>query len=155
MNDNKLLSVARETLERYLKAHGMRCTPERFALLERVFATGDHFFVDVLCEALELEGYHVSRSTAYATMQLFIDAGLVKRHQFGNQPAQYERIIPGSSRNHIHLVCTMCGKVREVSDSMLSSALCSRKYAGFRPATSALYVYGLCGRCQRIHDKKH
>lgn len=153
MKDEKLLPVAKEILESHLKAHGLRRTPERFALLERVFSTGEHFYVDVLCEAMELEGYHVSRSTVYATMQLFLDAGLVRRHQFGNQPAQYERSIPGISKNHLHLVCTTCGRVREVRDSIQTADLCGRKYAGFKAESCALYVYGVCGRCQRLRSK--
>lgn len=153
MKDEKLLPAARETLERYLKSHGLRRTPERFALLERVFATPDHFYVDVLCEAMELEGYHVSRSTVYATMQLFFDAGLVRRHQFGNQPAQYERSLPGVSKSHLHLVCTQCGRVREVRDTVLTADLCGRSYAGFKADNCALYVYGVCGRCQRQKSK--
>lgn len=154
MKDEKLLPAARQTLERYLKVKGMRRTPERFALLERVFSTGEHFYVDVLCEAMELEGYHVSRSTVYATMQLFLDAGLVRRHQFGNQPAQYERSLPGVSKSHLHLVCTVCGRVREVRDSNLTAGLCDRKYPGFKAYSCALYVYGECGRCQRRNQKQ-
>lgn len=153
MKDEKLLPIARETLERYLKAHGLRRTPERFALLEKVFSSGDHFYVDVLCEAMELEGYHVSRSTAYAAMQLFLDAGLVRRHQFGNQPAQYERSLPGGARNHLHLICSICGRVREVRDASLTASMCNRSYAGFKAESYAMYVYGICGRCQRRKTK--
>lgn len=153
MKDEKLLPIARETLERYLKAHGLRRTPERFALLERFFSSADHFYVDVLCEAMELEGYHVSKSTAYATMQLFLDAGLVRRHQFGNQPAQYERSLPGNTRSHLHLVCSVCGRVREVRDASLTASMCNRSYAGFKAESCALYVYGVCGRCQRRKSK--
>lgn len=150
MKEDKLLQSAREILKQYLKANGMRNTPERRALLERVFSTPEHFYVDVLCEAMELEGYHVSRSTVYSTMQLFLDAGLVRRHQFGNQPAQYERTLPGYGRSHIHLVCTVCGRVKEVTDNIMASALMGRKYAGFVTAGCALYVYGTCSRCRRL-----
>lgn len=152
MKDEKLLTAARGILERYLKDHGLRRTPERFALLERVFSTGDHFYVDVLCEAMELEGYHVSRSTVYATMQLFFDAGLVRRHQFGNQPAQYERAVPGDTRSHLHLLCTVCGRVREVRDQALMESVQTRSYVNFRPQSCAVYVYGICRRCQRRKD---
>jgi Fur family ferric uptake transcriptional regulator len=152
MKDEKLLPVARETLERYLKVKGLRRTPERFALLERVFSSAEHFYVDVLCEAMELEGYHVSQSTVYATMQLFLDAGLVRRHQFGNQPAQYERSLPGLTKNHLHLVCSVCGRVKEVRDAVLSSDLLNRNYAGFKAESCGLYVYGVCLRCQRRNN---
>lgn len=150
MKEAKLQQGARDALDRYLKANGMRRTPERYALLEKIFSMPDHFYIDVLCQAMELEGYHISRSTAYASMQLFLDAGLVSRHQFGNQPAQYERHLPGATSNHIHLVCATCGRVREVKDSRLTSDLTSRDYAGFLPASCQLYLYGECGRCRRM-----
>lgn len=154
MKDEKLLAAARATLEKYLRSKGMRQTPERLALLEKIFSSGDHFFTDVLYESMELEGYHVSRSTVYATLQLFLEAGVVKRHQFGNQPAQYERLVPGAVGNHIHLVCSVCGRVKEVRDPILTETLCRRTYAGFRPSGCALYVYGTCGRCDRAAKRK-
>lgn len=150
MKDEKMLAAAREILGKFLKSRGMRHTPERDMLLEKVFSSAEHFYIDVLCEALELEGFHVSRSTVYANMQIFLDAGLVRRHQFGNQPAQYERYLPGSGANHIHLVCSVCGRVKEVKDMALAEVLLSRNYAGFRPRECALYVYGICGRCERL-----
>ena len=138
MKDEKLLAAARATLEKYLRSKGMRQTPERLALLEKIFSSGDHFFTDVLYESMELEGYQVSRSS----------------QQLGNQPAQYERLVPGAVGNHIHLVCSVCGRVKEVRDPMLTETLCRRTYAGFRPSGCALYVYGTCGRCDRAAKRK-
>ena len=63
-----------------------------------MFSSDAHFYVDALHEALEMEGYHVSLSTVYSAIQLFMEAGLVRRHQFGNQPAQYERVLQGGDR---------------------------------------------------------
>ncbi|MDD6281159.1 MAG: Fur family transcriptional regulator [Muribaculaceae bacterium] len=149
MKEEKLLPAAYEILDKYLRNHGLRRTAERYALLDKVFASSEHFYVDELCDSMELEGYHVSRSTAYAAMQLFLDAGLVRRHQFGNQPAQYERWLPGITRSHLHLVCTVCGRVRDVRDNSIAAAITSRNYPGFKASDCAVYVYGMCGRCSR------
>lgn len=154
MKDDKLLTTVRHKLEEYLAAHRMRRTQERFAILEKIFSSGDHFYADTLCEAMELEGYRVSRSTIYETMQLFVEAGLVRRHQFDNQPAQYERIVPDGSKNHLHLVCSVCGRVRELREhGGIETALMERKYAGFKPDNCVVYIYGICGRCQRLKKK--
>ena len=149
MKDDKVLNPARAALSQYLKEKKMRRTPERFAILEKVFSTDAHFYVDVLHEAMELEGYHVSLSTVYATVQLLIDAGLVRRHQFPNQPAQYERVLPGVTENHHHLVCTSCGRVKAVKDPELADRISSLRYPTFRTEFFSLYVYGLCSRCQK------
>lgn len=132
MKDDKVLNPARAALSQYLKEKKMRRTPERFAILEKVFSTDAHFYVDVLHEAMELEGYHVSLSTVYATVQLLIDAGLVRRHQFPNQPAQYERVLQGVTENHHHLVCTSCGRVKAVKDPELADRISSLRYPTFR-----------------------
>lgn len=95
---DKLFLPAKTALDKYLKANGMRRTPERYAILEKVFSTDAHFYVDALHEALTLDGMHLSLSTVYAAVQLFLEAGLVRRHQFGNQPAQYERVPQGGRR---------------------------------------------------------
>ena len=76
MTDDQMLSPAKAQLDSYLKEHGMRRTPERYAILEKVFSTDAHFYVDALHEALTLEGRHFSLSTVYATIQLFLEAGL-------------------------------------------------------------------------------
>lgn len=149
MNDDKLLNPARAALTAYLKERKMRRTPERYAILEKVFSTDAHFYVDALHEALELEGYHVSLSTVYSTIQLFLDAGLVRRHQFGNQPAQYERVLQGMTESHHHLVCTSCGRVRAFKDPDLMARINAMKYPTFKTEFFTIYVYGLCSRCQK------
>lgn len=149
MTDDQMLTPARAQLDAYLKEHGMRRTPERYAILEKVFSTDAHFYVDALHEALTLEGRHFSLSTVYAAIQLFLEAGLVRRHQFGNQPAQYERVLPGATESHHHLVCTSCGRVRAVKDPALMAQIGNLRYPTFKTQFFTLYVYGLCSWCQK------
>ena len=146
---DKFFLPARTALDKYLKANGMRRTPERYAILEKVFSTDAHFYVDALHEALTLEGMHLSLSTVYSAVQLFLEAGLVRRHQFGNQPAQYERVLQGATDSHLHLVCTSCGRVRAVRNPQLMSQLRGLKYPTFKTEFFTLYVYGLCSWCQK------
>lgn len=96
---------------------------------------------------LDADGYHVSRATVYNTMEILVDAGLVRRHNFGSTPAQYEKVA--GITNHHHLVCTQCGKVREVKDAEIDRLLSSKRYTSFHPAYADLYIYGVCSRCAR------
>ena len=152
--DNKYFQDAKIVLEEYLKAHGMRRTSEREAILEKVFSTDAHFYVDALHEALTLDGLHVSLSTVYAAVQLFLEIGLVRRHQFGNQPAQYERVLQGVTESHLHLVCTSCGRVRAVKDHQISRQLNALKYSTFKSEFFSLYIYGLCSWCQKRQKRE-
>lgn len=147
MNDERTKAAATAALNRYLMQHRLRRTPERYAILDKVFSLPEHFFVDTLHRMLDADGYHVSRATVYNTMEILVDAGLVRRHNFGSTPAQYEKVA--GITNHHHLVCTQCGKVREVKDAEIDRLLSSKRYTSFHPAYADLYIYGVCSRCAR------
>lgn len=147
MNDERTKAAATAALNRYLMQHRLRRTPERYAILDKVFSLSEHFFVGTLHRMLDADGYHVSRATVYNTMEILVDAGLVRRHNFGSTPAQYEKVA--GITNHHHLVCTQCGKVREVKDAEIDRLLSSKRYTSFHPAYADLYIYGVCSRCAR------
>lgn len=153
MNEDKIKQSVRNTFTEYLHSKKLRKTPERYAILDKVFDMTDHFYIESLYTALESEAYHVSRATVYNTIELLIDCGLVRRHQFNNQLAQYEKIT-GIGNNHHHLICTQCGKIKEVKDPELMKMMNARRYPTFHTAYFAIYVYGVCSRCQRKNKKK-
>ncbi len=131
----------------YMTRHGMRKTPERYAIYERMLSMPHHFFIDDLYNQMESEGYHVSRATIYNTVNMLVDAGLVRRHKFGNSPAQYEKI--SGPVTHHHLVCTECGKIKEIVDPEIDAVIEQRSYRGFTPQHSEINIYGICRQCQR------
>ncbi|ROT10897.1 transcriptional repressor [Muribaculaceae bacterium Isolate-104 (HZI)] len=147
MSDDKAKTAAMGALTQYLTQHKLRKTPERYTILEKVFDMSDHFSVETLNAALHADGYHVSCTTVYNTLELLAEASLVRRRTFGRQPAHYEKIAGLS--NHHHLVCTRCGKVREVKDQTIDTMLSSLRFGTFRPAYADLYIYGVCSRCAR------
>ena len=153
MNEDKIKQSVRNTFTEYLRNKKLRKTPERYAILDKVFDMTDHFYIESLYSTLESEAYHVSRATVYNTIELLIDCGLVRRHQFNNQPAQYEKIT-GVGNNHHHLICTQCGKIKEVKDPELMKMMNARRYPTFHTAYFEIYVYGVCSRCQRKNKKK-
>ena len=135
MIDDKLRTAARATLTEYLKAKRLRKTPERYAILDKVCEMNKHFDIEALYAAIEGDGYHVSRATIYNTMELLSDCGIVRRHQFGAQPAQ-------------------CGKIKEVKDPELVSFMNSRRYSAFHDSYFCLYVYGICAACTRRNRRE-
>lgn len=149
MTDSKLKLSAAETLNRYLASKHLRRTSERYAILDIVLGMNKHFYVDTICSAMEESSFRVSRATVYNTIELLTEAGIVRRHRFGNQPAQYEKIVDTAAANHQHLVCTKCGKVKEIKDITLLKALSQRRYQSFTPEYFQFYVYGTCSQCAR------
>lgn len=148
MTEEKIKAAANATLAQYMSQHKMRKTPERFAILDKVMETSSHFSIEALHQLLISEGYHVSRATVYNTIELLINCGLVRRHTFVSQAPQYEKIA--TPTRHYHLVCTQCGKIREIKDTEIDHLLdVPKRFGKFQPSFIDLNVYGLCGSCQR------
>lgn len=137
----------REIFGEYLIRHRKRRTAERFAILDCVMKSADHFTIDALSERLDADGFHVSLTTVYSTLDLLVDCNLVRRHRFGSDSARYERTVGGNS--HHHLVCQRCGKVREVRDQSITDAIDEVRYQGFISSYFSLNIYGLCRACQK------
>lgn len=152
MLDDKSKIAARNKLTLYLESKRLRKTPERYAILDKVLSFNGHFDIVTLYHEMEMGAYHVSRATLYNTIDLFSDCGLVRKHQFGNQHTQYEKVCDTS--NHHHLICTECGKIKEVKDAEFLKYMNTIKYSSFTTSYFTLYVYGICNSCARKLKKK-
>lgn len=129
----------------YLDANGLRKTTERYAILNRIMSITGHFTIEELQQLIDGDGFRVSRSTVYNTVELLMDAKMLRRHVFEGMQAQYERItLP-----HTHLVCTTCGKVKEVRDPNFAAFMNARRFNAFNADHYNLYVYGTCSTCAR------
>ena len=63
--------------------------------------------------------YRVSRATLYNTIELLMACGLVRKHQFGNGHAQYEKSY--FDKQHDHVILTDTGEVIEFCDPRIQS----------------------------------
>ena len=149
---DKILAKAREILDNYLETNLHRRTPERYAILDAVYHIGGHFTLDELSDLLEKEHFRVSRATLYNTMHLFIELRLVVRHSLADG-TKYEACL--DDENHVHRVCTVCGKVTEVNVPQVTKAIGKTDFKDFRKDAFALYIYGVCSDCQEKIAKEY
>ena len=76
--------------------------------MSHIMNINGHFTIEELQQLIDADGFRVSRSTLYNTVELLIEAKMLRRHVFEGMQAQYERItLP-----HTHLICTTCGRVK-------------------------------------------
>ena len=133
-------------LDSYLEMNNHRKTPERYAILRAVYSTNGHFTLDELGEKLSREyKFPVSRATLYNTLNLFMELRLVIRHRFQGS-TKYEACYDNNS--HCHQMCTVCGKVTEVSSPEITQAINDLHLKRFRKDGFTLYIYGICSTCQ-------
>lgn len=139
------LEQVKEIFRGYLREHKLRQTPERFAVLEEVYTSEDHFDADSLYMRLKTGGSTVSRATVYNTLDLLTAADLVKRHQFGQNQSKYE--AAWSFRQHDHLICLDCEHVFEFCDPRIQGIQdMVAEIFKFKIESHSLHMYGTCQR---------
>ncbi len=151
MPDNSNKIVALEKFNRFLESKGCRKTPERKAILEAAISIDGHFDVDILYNMLLDSPYKVVKTTIYSNLELLIECGILRKHIFTNH-AEYERI--DAKNQHIHLICNVCGKVKDAKDLELMRYLKSKKFSAFNAEVFSMSVYGICNNCARKIKKQ-
>lgn len=144
MKEENSYEAIKDIFTEYLKKHQHRKTPERYAILDRIYSQDGHFNADLLYNSMQ-QDYRVSLATVYNTLDLLLDCRLIIKHQFGGKFAQYEKAF--GNNTHHHLVCTHCGKIKEFSDKQIRIAIQTRKFVHFQTSHYSLYLYGLCSKC--------
>lgn len=142
MNADELREEMHTRFADFIRRKGMRQTQERFVILDKVLESRTHFDIDDLYKDVESE-YHVSKATVYNTVDLLCEAGIVRKHFLNGQQAAYEI----STDSHVHLICTVCGKVREERENIPETPRELQRFKGFTPSYTVLNVYGICSSC--------
>lgn len=129
-----------------LRAHGLRVTAPRVAVLSAVHGEahhGDAF--EIATSARHMLG-NLSTQAVYDNLNALVDAGLVRRIQPSGHPARFE---PQKHDNHHHIVCRKCGATADVA--------CAAGYApclepvhnhGYVVDEAEVIYWGLCPSCQ-------
>lgn len=130
-----------EILEAF-KERGIRCTPQRYVILEYLVKSPSHPTAEQIYHAINRSDPRASLATVYKSLHALVEAGLVREVSLG-QVVRFE----SKTERHHHFVCDRCGRVEDVEWFDVPQ-LARRATLGKRSVRDyALVLRGLCGNC--------
>jgi Fur family peroxide stress response transcriptional regulator len=127
-----------------LRQSGLRCTPQRVAIVREVF-TRQHPTAYEVYDSVRRYFPTIGLATVYNTLRTMTERGLVAELPFSSEMRFDANLTP-----HANLVCRECDRIEDVElvpdhlDTMLQHV---KQVADFAPDGQRLDVYGLCRRC--------
>ena len=136
-------------LQAALEKRGVRLTRQRKVLLEVMDNAERHLDVEAILERAQKLDPRVNRVTVYRTLDLLKRNGLIDEldllHLRGGQHF-YESHGP---RDHIHVACLKCGKVREFESHLFEKLKKQiEQDCGIEITVTRTEVGGYCDKCR-------
>ncbi len=129
-----------------LHSRGQRVTSQRIVILRELRRRRQHATAEEIHRAVHDELPGTSIPTVYATLELLVELGLVRRIDTGTAALYDARLEP-----HQHAVCRRCGRVQDVDGRLNAGALMRAADAsGFHSDAAELIISGLCQECAAL-----
>jgi Fur family peroxide stress response transcriptional regulator len=129
-------------IKRSLEGSGLRCTPQRYAVMAFLMEHTGHPTAAEIFKAVNRVDPRSSRATIYNNLRDLVQAGLVREVAVEGRAARFD----AKGLRHHHFICDRCGKVEDME-----------WYAVPRPASASLgkrmlrecelIFRGLCSKC--------
>jgi Fur family transcriptional regulator, stress-responsive regulator len=128
-----------------LRDRDWRLTPQRRVIAEVMGGENVHLTADDVFERARERLPEVSLATVYNTLNELVSMGEVQQVDAGNGPTRYD---PNTTDGHHHLVCLICGDLRDVHPSGLDTLeLAASERFGYRVIGQEVVFQGYCREC--------
>jgi len=99
-----------EAVRKTLENSGLRCTPQRYAVMAFLMEHHTHPTAAEVFEGVNRVDPRCSRATAYNNLRDLVHAGLVREVAVEGRAARFD----AKSMRHHHFICDRCGNVEDI-----------------------------------------
>lgn len=135
-----------EAIKQSLEDGGLRCTPQRYAVMAFLMEQNSHPTADEIFEAVNRVDPRSSRATTYNNLRDLVQAGLVREVAVEGRAARFD----AKGKPHHHFICDKCGNVEDLTwydvPNPASSSLGKRILREYE-----LIFRGFCVQCAPRH----
>jgi len=138
-----------EEIKQCLERRGLRCTPQRYAVMAFLFEHAEHPTAAEIFEAVNRLDPRSSRATTYNNLRDLVEAGLVREVAVEGRAARFD----ARGVRHHHFICDRCGNVEDMDwydvPGPASASLGKRVLR-----ECELIARGLCTKCAPVRSRK-
>jgi Fur family transcriptional regulator, peroxide stress response regulator len=124
------------------RSRGLKVTPQRQCIFRVLHDNALHPTAEAVYAAASAEMPTMSLKTVYQTLNDLAAMGEIQQLDLGTGSARFDPNIDG----HHHLVCTQCGKVRDLYVTP-RVRVPADQLAGFMIRSTEVVLRGLCDGC--------
>ena len=137
---------------RVFRENGLKCTPQRIAVLKIIEASNTHLSVDKIHNMVKKFLPNVGLATIYRSLDSLVELGLIEKVHLDDGCHSYT----SASGGHKHaLVCRECDQIVNYEDCPLEDIKEQiSKKTGFRIENHYLQLFGTCRACQTAELSK-
>ena len=99
-----------KTIKRSLEEGGLRCTPQRYAVMAFLMGCHEHPTAAEIYVAVNRVDPRSSRATTYNNLRDLVEAGLVREVAVEGRAARFD----AKGIRHHHFICDRCGNVEDL-----------------------------------------
>ena len=135
-----------ETIRRSLEDCGLRCTPQRYAVMAFLTKCTRHPTAAEIFEAVNRMDPRSSRATTYNNLRDLVEAGLVREVAVEGRAARFD----AKGLRHHHFICDHCGNVEDIEWCKVPRP--ASRSLGKRVLRECELIFrGLCTKCAPRH----
>ncbi|MDQ2728784.1 MAG: transcriptional repressor [Actinomycetota bacterium] len=131
-------------LAKRFRAQGLKVTPQRELLFKLVYGNQTHPTAEVIYAEARQVMPTMSLKTVYQTLNDLTEMGELLQLDFGTGSSRFDPNIG----DHHHLVCTSCGKVRDLSATFADLDVPPGDRQGFEVEEAEVVFRGVCAACR-------